>query len=265
MGGLLHIPLDFDRRETLRLLARKFSLTVDTPTATERALVYGLRIWMEWGASGKQLRPLTQKYAGDPLTHPWDRENIAFVLEDAARYVGDSGNLIRELITVGFLVLADHGEGKASLTLEGFWSFNEHLSPDYKTLQQRGGAARNKSREVEKLSTLATERRKIFDAQGFLPFGSEKPTEQEQEASYALFMRLHRECCLDLPKAEDFTEDNMRKALAVIRRFTPPEMATVEQWIVDHVGDVDFVKIPTRILETFATYLDRASGEGNPS
>jgi hypothetical protein len=265
MAGLLHIPLDFDRRETLRLLARKFSLTVDTPTATERALVYGLRIWMEWGASGKQLRPLTQKYQGDPTTHPWSRENITFVLEDAARWAGNSGDLISELLAVGFLIVADHGDGKASLTLEGFWALNEHLSPDYKTLQQRGGLARTKTRELEKLSALATERRKIFDTQGFLPFGSEKPTESEQEASYALFMRLHRECGLELPKAEDFTEDNMSKALAVIRRFTPPEMATVEQWIVDHVGDVDFVKSPTRILETFATYLSAASGEVNPS
>lgn len=262
---MLHIPLDFDRRETLRLLARKFSVTVDTPAASDRALVYALRIWMEWGATGKQLRPLQQKYHGDPATHPWDRENVAFVLEDAARYPGESGKLVRELLATGFLIVADHGEGKASLTLEGFWQLNEHLSPDFKTMQERGALARNAKRELEKLSTLAAERRKIFDAQGFLPFGSEKPTEQEQEASYALFMRLHRECGLDLPKAEDFTEDNMSKALDVIRRFTPPEMATAEQWVIDHAGDVDFIKNPTRILEKFAIYIDQASGAGNPS
>lgn len=265
MAQLLHLPLDFDRRETLRLLARKFSLAVDTPTATDRALVYGLRIWMEWGATGKQLRPLTQQYGGDPDTHPWARENITFVIEDAARYPGDSGALIRELLAVGFLIVADHGGGKASLTLEGFWQLNEHLSPDYRTLQQRGADARNRARELEKLSTLAAERRKVFEAQGVLPFGSETPTEQEQEACYGLFMRLHRECGLDLPKAEDFTEDSMRTALDVIRRFTPLEQATVEQWIIDHVGDVDFVKNPLRIMQTFAVYLERASQEGNPS
>ena len=265
MAQLLHLPLDFDRRETIRLLARKFSLVVDTPTAWDRALVYGLRIWMEWGASGKQLRPLTQKYDGDAAAHPWDRENITFVLEDAARYVGDSGNLIRELIAVGFLIVADHGDGKASLTLEGFWQLNEHLSPDFKTIHQLGGVARARTRELEKLSTLATERRKIFDSQGFLPFGEEKPTDGEQEASYALFMRIHRECGLELPNAADFTTSNMSLALGVIRRFTPPEMATVEQWIIDHAGDTDFVKTPTRILENFGTYLDKASGAANPS
>lgn len=265
MAGLLHLPLDFDRRETIRLLARKFSLLVDTPTAWDRALVYGIRIWMEWGATGKQLRPLVQKYQGDAAAHPWDRENVAFVIEDAARYVGDSGNLIRELLAVGFLIVADHGDGKASLTLEGFWQLNEHLSPEYKTIQEKGAAARNRNRELEKMSVLAGERRKIFDSQGFLPFGSEKPSEPEQEACYALFMRLHRECGLELPKAEEFTEDNMTKALNVIRKFTPPEMATVEQWVIDHAGDVDFVKNPVRIMETFAGYLERASQQGNPS
>lgn len=265
MAQFLHLPLDFDRRETIRLLARKFSLTEATPTAWDRALVYGIRIWMEWGATGKQLRPLVQKYQGDPATHPWDRENVAFVLEDAARYVGDAGNLIRDLLAAGFLIVADHGEGKASLTLEGFWQLNEHLSPEYRTLQQRGADARNRMRELEKLSTLATERRKIFDSQGFLPFGEEKPTEAEQEASYALFMRVHRECGLELPNAADFTTSNMSLALGVIRRFTPPEMATVEQWIIDHAGDTDFVKTPARILENFGTYLDKASGAANPS
>lgn len=265
MPQFLSLPLDFDRRETVRLLARKFSLVVDTPTATDRALVYALRIWMEWGASGKQLRPLQQKYGGDPAVHPWDRENISFVLEDAARWSGASGELVRDLITAGFLIVADHGGGRASLTLEGFWQCNEHLSPEFKTIQQRGAAARNVKRELDKLSELASERRKIFDGQGFLPFGSEKPSEPEQEACYALFMRLHRECGLELPKTAEFTEENMRRALDVIRRFTPEEISTVEQWIIDHAQEVDFVKVPARILETFAIYLERASQEGNAS
>lgn len=265
MPQLLHIPMDFDRRETLRLLARKLSLFVDTPTATERAFVYGIRIWMEWGATGKQLRPLQQKYHGVPVDHAWDRENITFVLEDAARYPGEAGALVRELINVGFLIVSDHGEGRASLTLEGFWQYNEHLSPEFKTLQQRGGAARSAKREIDKLATAAGERRKIFESQGFLPFGSEKPSEMEQEACYALFMRLHRECGLDLPKTEDFTESAMGLALGVIRKFTPDEISNVEQYIVDHAAETDFVKKPVRILETFYTYMDRASQGGNAS
>lgn len=261
MARLLHLPLDFDRRETIRLLLHKLSVSEPTPSAIDHAFLYALRIWMEWGATGKQLRPLLHRFEGDPVNHPWPMENITFVLEDAARWPGSPGDLIRECLIAGFLIVADHGNGKASLQLEGFWQYNEHLSPDFRTIQERGAAASNLKRALAKVAEAATERRKVFAAQGYLPFGDEKPNEQEQDACYALFMRLYRECGLELPKAEDFDEHNMRNALAVIRKFTPDEISTVEQWILERAGEVDFVKNPSRILETFADLHARILSE----
>ena len=257
MTQALHIPLDFERRETVRLLAHRLLLI--GVEFSEMAPLYALRVWLDWGAVGKQLRPLQKTIVGKPREHTRSLENITFVLEDAARWKGAPGALIVAMLDAGFLEAPVHASGHASLLLEGFWMFNEHLSPDYKTIQQRGAAASNAKREMEKLSELAADRRKVFEAQGILPFGSDKPTEQEQEACYALFMRLHRECALELPNTEEFTEHNMRAALAVIRRFTPVEISTAEQWIIDHAQEIDFVKNPARILETFADYIMRAS------
>ena len=68
MTQALHIPLDFERRETVRLLAHRLLLI--GVEFSEMAPLYALRVWLDWGAVGKQLRPLQKTIVGKPREHP---------------------------------------------------------------------------------------------------------------------------------------------------------------------------------------------------
>ena len=256
----LHVPLNFERLESVRLLGRKLGSI--NPDQGALAPLYALRVWMDWGVKGQQHRPLQNKPTGAAIDHDWQSENITFVLEDAARWKGESGALMRAMIDAGFIrvVVVPMPEEYATvaLILTDFWRWNEHLDPAYRSFQRRGADATNLKRALEKFSDAARDRRQIFDSQGVLPFGSAQPSVEEQEACYALFMRLHRECGLELPTAQDFTEAAMGDALRVVRQFTPAEMGTVEQYVIEHAQDVDFVKNPARILENFRELLGKA-------
>jgi hypothetical protein len=260
MTPALHIPLDFERLESIRLLGRRLG----SISAHHGALapLYAIRVWMDWGLKGQQHRPLQNKPIGAAIDHDWQSENITFVLEDAARWQGEAAALMRAMIDTGFIrvvvVPQPQESSMVALVLTDFWRWNEHLDPAYKSIQRRGADATNLKRALEKFTDAARDRRQIFDSQGFLPFGSAQPSVEEQEACYALFMRLHRECGLDLPNSQDFTESAMSDALRVVRQFTPAELGTVEQYVIEHAGDVDFVKIPARILENFRELLGKA-------
>jgi hypothetical protein len=259
----LHLPVDFERLESVRLLGRKLA-AIDA-THGELAPLYALRVWVDWAIGGKTYRPLQNKPAGAARDHDWTRENITFVLEDAAKWRGETGALVVAMLDAGFIraIVSPEGEHEiVVLSLEGFWRWNEHLSPNYKSIQRRGAEAANLRKMLDKIGDMARERRQVFDSQGVLPFGAGAPTDEEQEACYALFMRLHRECGLDLPNASDFTEAAMSDALRVVREFTPEEIAKVEQYVIDHAADVDFVKKPARLLENFQNLLALARRAG---
>jgi hypothetical protein len=258
MGPCLHLPLHFERRETVRLLARKIATINEAYAPAAFGLAVALRIWNEWAATGKEFR-LLKLPKNDNGQIDWSKEDMAFVIEDAAGLqIGDDGKLMQSALESGFISY-EVREGVAGLILEGFWPLNEHLSPDFKSIQQRGGEARAAARFREESEKGARERKKIFDQQGILPFGSQQTTANEQEHCYALYLRLHRVCGLDgSPPAEKFSEQTMLDALYVVRNYTPDQIVKIEEWILSSRDNPQVVKIPERILEGIGKYAEAA-------
>jgi hypothetical protein len=262
MSACLHLPLDFESSGPMRLFARK--LAADGESQRVLASLYALRIWIDWGMARVEWRPLKFPVVEDPSTHSWDRENLSFVIEEAARWTGKSGALLSAAVESGLIEVIHCPDQSFALSLAGFWALNEHLSPSFKTIQQIGNAAMQAKKALQDSERLATERRKIFESQGILPFDeAAAPTPTEQEACYALFMRIYRVCDLPLPDAAAFTSTAMHDTLKAIRNWTPTRIAAAEAEILSRRTDVDFVKNPARIIENFAEWVKRSSDDLN--
>jgi hypothetical protein len=252
----VHLPIDFERREAVRLLCRKISVN-DDRLCKGFALAIALRVWLDWASKGVDFRPLYRQQA-DPQNPDWSREDLTYVIEGAAAWDGNSGDLIRYSIDAGFLRVEKRGE-QYGFVLADFYPLNEHLSPNFESIQSRGGRARAAKRYQEEAETMARQRRKTFEAQRILPFGSAETTQEEQEACYALFIRLHRVCDLPVPSADKFSERAMSDTLDVIRNFTRAEIDSVESWLLENRDSPAVVKDPERIIEQFAARLDVAA------
>lgn len=246
----IKFPLDFERRGSLRLLVRKLEIDAS------HALAIAVRIWMDWAIAGVEARSL-RRVVNDNVEIDWTKEDLTYVIEGGAGWHGASGDLIAVCIDSGFIVLR-RSPGKNELLLDGFWPLNEHLSPDFKSIQQRGGKARQALRYREEGDRAAAERQKAFELQGVLPFGSVETTGEEQKFCYALFIRLHRICGLDIPLADRFSTQAMTDALYVVRNYTAEQIQGVEEWIFENRERVDVVKLPDRILENFGKYAAKA-------
>lgn len=265
MDRSLHIPLDFERRESVRLFHKRLLESSDPPNQSEiEAIDYtvllALRIWIDWGGVGTDFRQLRHYcLGGAPKPVEWEKEDLTYVIECAAMWKGSPTVLIRAAVESGFIRIESRPSiVNAGLVLDGFYPSNAHLSPDYQSMQKRGGHAAA-ARRLAKQSVLeAKQRAEIFEQQGKLPFGAETASREEQEQSYALFIRLHRVCGLALPTGEKFTERAMRDALMVIRKFNEDQILDVETYLLASRDVANVVKVPEVILQNFAAYVENA-------
>lgn len=245
----VHLPLDFERRASVRLLGHKLSAPFDVTVAI------ALRIWMDWALSRTEFRPLKHRPQND--TVDWAKEDISYVIETAAYLQPNPGFLLQACLDAGFIRLEQRAE-TFGLVLDGFWDLNEHLSPDHKSMQQRGGLARHAYRMRDESAKAAEDRKKIFEKQGIFPFGNHETTEKEQELCYALLIRLYRICGLETAPQSSFTEATMVDALFVVRNFTLEQITKIEEWILDNRENPEVVKIPERILSGIGDYAAKA-------
>jgi hypothetical protein len=262
MDRSLHIPLDFERRESVRLFHKRLLEARDAsfPQEIDYTVLLALRIWIDWGGVGTDFRQLRHYCLGDaPKPVEWEKEDLTYVIECAAMWKGAPTVLILAAVESGFIRIESRPDiVNAGLVLDGFYPLNEHLSPDYQSIQKRGGHAAAARRLAKQSVREAKQRAEIFEQQGRLPFGAETASREEQEQSYALFIRLHRVCGLALPTGEKFTERAMRDALMVIRKFNEDQILEVETYLLASRDVANVVKVPEVILQNFASYLENS-------
>ncbi len=248
----LALPLDFERRQPTRMFMRQIS----SACATAMPLLIAYHVWFEWASFGAGFRPLRLQVI-DAETHRWIGEDLTHLIEAFVQWPGQEGSLILAGIRSGFLQVRTE-EGVSGLILTDFARFNEHLHPDFKSLQQKGGNARARKFAMKKIAEAAGDRRKILESQGMLGFGSSETTAAEREASIALIMRLDRASGSELRSNDKYDEHVFRLALNVVRTHLPVELDGVESFLIERRNDPEVVKLTERVLERFGAYVDAA-------
>ena len=259
MAALLYLPLDWERAPELRLFQMRLSAYVIKPMEQfTLAPLYYIRLWSEWGTAAVEWRPLRHQLIEDFRSHAWDREDLTFLIEQYCGWKGEVGKLIVCGIDSGVLQVERRGD-LHGLVLSNFWRLNEHLSPDHKTMQQKGGLAKYARRQSEEMQVMAAQQDRIMQAQGNLWLTEAAATPDERKASLALVMRLDRACGRSVRISSDYGESLLNLALETVRKFTAEDVAKVEQFIFDHRENPSVVKDPERLLMQFADLLERST------
>lgn len=255
----MQLPLDFERRESLRLFGRKLVEADSAFDSVGFVLATALRIWLDFAQAAAEFRPLRNRAQNSTID--WATEDLTYVIEDSAKWAGNPGQLMVAAVDSGFIKIEHRAHGseeQVGIVLDGFWPLNEHLSPDFESIQKRGGKARQASRIREESERAAQDRNKIFEQQENFHFGNIETTPAEREKAYGLFIRLHRVCGLDAPLGEQFEERAMVDALFIIRKFSDDQIAQLEEWLLSQRDNPEIVKMPARILEHIGKYMEQA-------
>lgn len=248
-SGTLNLPIDLEFSDPVRRLAAFLG--------TDKALAVAVRLWSDWGRCGAQWRILAQgvELKADPL---------ARILESYCRWEGEPGELITHCLNSGLLSIEERGSLNG-LVLAGFWALNQHLSPGYKTIQQRGGKARALKLKFQEVGNLAVQQAKIFDLQG-KAFGadslglvsSDPATKEEIQKATDLIMRLDLACDRARRRTEEYTSKLMADALVVVRGFTFEDVDCVCRHLLAHAEDPSLVRETGLILLSFADLLRKS-------
>lgn len=273
MTKCLHLPLDIELHQGVRRLAMSIypnssQSTLPSGSRPDRTLVeigpdmaltIVVRVWLEWGRSGMEWRPLDQTFAG--TEHAWDQESLCQLLETAcgSRNVW-SGQLIPLLAKCGVLSLKQKGDLWGLELSREFWEENAHLDPDYQTPQKRGGHAKAAIQEKKKLECMAEQQERILQTALELPEGKERDRDTDRK-SISLIMRIYRACQMGIPGTADYTIPLLDVAQDILSRYKEEHILTVEKYLYRHREDVAVVKNPTMILKDFDT-IYRAAEAG---
>lgn len=256
---MLCLPTEFDRRDLNRLFARKIQALEHSQA---EAILCAYQVWSEWATSSAEWRPLRHRVE-DLHSHEWSREDLTHIIESyCVGYHGEPGKLLLAALESGFMSL-DRRDGVDGIILTGFWQLNKHLSPDYLTMQQRGGKARAAKHAAAIANKLGAQTAALLDQQGIFLFSGSitKPTKEEESQVYALIIRMDRACGKQQRLTRDYTEALTRDALSVVRKFTPDDILAVETFIVENRENPAVVKDADRIISSFATILESSQSQ----
>jgi hypothetical protein len=256
MTPLLHLPIDFERREDVRRLKRAIG-------ASHWGTVVAFRLWADWATAQVEFRPL--KFMGslsdfNVQEYPWKDDDLTYIIEDFCEMtVSEPGELIQKAIAAGMILIKFRG-GVFGLVLNDFWRHNSHLSPSHKTIQQRGAEAMHLRRKLAEVDELANTQARLIEAQGHLVFQQKEVTPEETRQAIAVVMRLDRACGLPQRKTSDYTEQTalMADALRVVREFKTEEINQVCEYVYANRDNPRMVKLPERLLERFGELLGKA-------
>ena len=220
------------------------------------AMLCAYQVWVEWGISTQEWRPL-RGVVSDFREHDWEREDLTHSIEGFTVYRSKPGGLIICGLESGFITI-ELRQGISGLVLKGFWELNEHLDPNYRTIQQKGGAALAHKRRLKEIDKLAQQRQKLFQQQQALPFGPNKPTVEEEKACYALIIRIDRACGKPVRQSTEYLTDILAAALRVVKEHTPEEINEVEAFLIHQRETTNSSQTPDRVLLTFDRFLEEA-------
>jgi len=243
---MLHIPIQWQQSGSVRLLCSRLG---------EAAALHYVLMWTEWGLSAMEWRSLRQPF--DTVEkYPWADEDITFLIEQFCKWSGDRGGLIVAALEAGVLAVEKRGD-LAGLLLVDFWRHNEHLSPEYKTMQQRGAAARHRRHQIEELKPMAAQQARIMEAQERL-WPDRQATQQERQQALALVMRMDRACGKPVRISSQYDDALLDAALSVVRGFTEDDVDAVERYLFGGRDDVAVVKEAPHIIAGFTKILEAA-------
>jgi hypothetical protein len=263
------IPLNFERRPEVRMLARRLGNGEGNDphphfmSGASQCVALALGIWMEFAIAGTRWRPLTMPmvdgHAGAASEHPWDREEVTFLIEGAAGWDGKPGALIQSALDAGILAVEYHGD-VAGLTICGVFGFgdlNAHLLPGYESMQQKGAKASQESRRRKDDVAGAKQQRRILEArEERLPiFESQAATTAEVDAALALISGVDRACGHAARLAGEFTQTLVEAAVEVTRDFQPREIEEAMNCLIRGRDNPAIVKRTDFVLTHFAEYV----------
>lgn len=251
---VLHLPLDFERREDVRRFAR----FVGRP---DLAVWIVLKWWLDWARAGVEFRIL--KYAPRAGAYPWKDDDLTFVIEDECG-TGKPGELITHAIAATVLRIEQRG-AVWGLVLNDFWRFNYHLSPEHKTIQQKGAIAKHSRQEARALEAAAKKQAVLIQQQGQMVFASDVSASQDEaNRSIALVMRLDRACGKPLRTTTEYLSEKalMSDALRAIRKYSKEEINRVIEHVIANRENPRMVKVTERLIVKFGELLGKASHGG---
>lgn len=247
-GPVLHLPLDFEMREDVRRLVQRLKPALGE-AAKPMAAAYFVRLWCDWGRAGVQWRSLDVPFQG--VEHPWAKEAIAHMLEEFCDWKGATGDLVKIFMETGMVQIFQRGD-LYGLVLNGFWELNAHLSPDFKTTQQKGGMAKaEKSRQAD-AEKMAAQQQLILEKQGALALDEAlKVSPEEQKRAIAFVMSMDRACGLPVRGSVQYSPELLQTAVRIIRAYKRENIVLVERYLHKHRNNPEVIKIPDRVIENF--------------
>lgn len=247
---LLHLPLDYEMRADLRMLAIKLG----GDESKMWAAVYFARLWCDWGRNGVEWRALDTPFSGDD--HQWDKDTLTHIVEDVCGWRGDKGGLMKAAVASGVMIMQKKGD-LWGVCLNEFWRHNAHLDPDYVSIQKRGGHAKAQKFAARQLEEMAGQQSKILQGQLELP-PSKAVTPDEQKRAIGLIMRMDRACGLPVRASSLYSNDLVLLAVEVVRRYGSQQIGLVEAYLQKNRENLEVVKVPDRVIAEFDNYYAKA-------
>jgi len=249
MSAFIKVPMGFARRADVRLLAMKCGL------GNFEAASVAFHIWMEFAEAGMDWRPLRLPFE-KPSKHDWAKEEVTFLIESAAEWKGEAGELIRFAGEAGLLKIEMRGD-VAGLVLNGFAEFNEHLLPGYVSMQKRGGIAAGEARRRKQDGMAASQQRRILEAKdGELPLVIRgEATGAEVEAGIQLIMQIDRACGHEARRSGEYDEGLVALAVGVTRTYTGVQIEDALRTLAEGRENPMVIKRADFILDHFGEYF----------
>ncbi len=253
---LLHIPLDIEQSEQVRrmavILARKLGRPMDE--CRDPVILLVMRLWLDWGRAGTDWRALAAAHTPE---YDWGADPLTHIVESYCKWTnaGDGG-LMKLGIEAGVLKIAKRGD-LDGLELSHFWQFNEHLSPEYRSIQSRGGKARALSKQAEKVEDMAAQQAQLLEPGLFSEDAT--VTEPEKKKAVAMIMLIYMACGLTVPNTKSYSHPLINKAVEIIRRYSAANIQLVQKFIGENRDNAHVPKVPERIVYDFDAIFQLAN------
>lgn len=255
----LHLPVDWERKMSVRRLELGL---YNAHSADKKALapIYFLRMWTEWASNPEEWRPL-RLHVDAVETHPWAKEDIALIIEDACRWDGTKGTLMRVAIEAGVYSVEQRGE-ISGLAMPEWLRLNPHLLPSYESMQSKGGRAARLTVQRKQADGMAAQQQEIFVKHaGGQILAAQTESVDEQRKALALVIQVDRNCGRAVRGTSQYSETILRDAVSIIRRHPPGSIDAVLSYLHENLDTPAVIKVPDRVLEDFDKYLEAATAE----
>jgi hypothetical protein len=244
----LHLPLDFEFTEGVRLLAAR------CPQGEAMASLYALRLWVDWSRQRQDWRPLRAN--GSP--GDWAGEPLALLIEQACGWPGEAGALVAAMLEAGLLKLEER-DGAPGLRLPLWQDYNPHLVAGFRSHHSRAGRATARNRILRDAAKVPERQMQLAREQGVL-----LPGEMSPEAKTTALTLLAKLCAATNRPQFSPVElrdrgDLLRAAHQIAAQHTEEQVGWVVQYLLDGLHNPSVEKDPAIIVRDWKKFLTLAT------